>query len=149
MTRGFSFRGTSASGGEWFGVASSRRRPHGVPWMVPSGFSSFPSFLEPAVHLEDVLVRGAFGGHVWVVPPAQDVGGALKGVMPNPPTSFGMAIDLPDSGIHAQRDCRNQRRLTKVGPKARPEVVIEVRTAVKGSGVQRDPVSNSIEEADQ
>jgi hypothetical protein len=100
------------------------------------------------VYLEDVLVRGPFGGYVWMVFLAQDVGSAFEGVMANPPTPFGVAVDFSDTGIDAEGHRRNEGHLTEIGAEARPEVVIEIGSTVKGSGVQRSPVSDSVEEGD-
>jgi hypothetical protein len=101
------------------------------------------------VYLKDVLVRGTFGGHVWVVLPAQDVRSAFKRVMADPPTSLGMTIDLSDARVHADSHRGNQRRFTEIRTEARPKVVIQVGPTVESSGVKRQPVPCRIEERDE
>ena len=74
-------------------------------------------FLVPPVYLEDVLMRGAFGGYVWVVLPAQDIWSALKCVMADSPAPFGVAVDLSDAGVHTESHRGNERGLAEIGAK--------------------------------
>src|ERR1035438_6076402 len=77
---------------------------------------------------------------------AQNVRSAVKGVMANPPTPLGVTVHLPYAGVHPNAHGTDECRLTEVGSESGPEVVIQVRPSVKCAGVQRKPVSNSIEE---
>src|ERR1700733_13251290 len=92
---------------------------------------------------------GAAGRYVRVMVSAQNVWGALEDVMADPPTSLGVAIDLANTRVHPDADRGDQRRLSEVGAEARPEVVIEVRASMEGASVQREPMSNRIEERNE
>ena len=70
-------------------------------------------------------------------------------MMSNSPTSLGVAIDLADTCVHPDADRCDEGRLTEVGAKTRPEVVIEVRPSMEGTGMKRQPVSDSGEERDE
>jgi hypothetical protein len=76
---------------------------------------------------------------------AQDIGSAFQRVMANSPTPLGMAIDLTDTRIYPNANCAYESRLTEVGTKARPEVVIQVRPSVERAGMQRQPMSYASE----
>src|SRR5580700_5314986 len=69
--------------------------------------------------------------------------------MANSPAAFGVAIYLADTGVHPEPDRSNESRLTQVGTKTRPEVVIQVRPSMEGSGVKRNPMSDRTEERDK
>jgi hypothetical protein len=68
--------------------------------------------------------------------------------MADSPTPLGVAVDLTDTRIHSDPDRTDERRLTKVGTEAGPEVVVQVRPSVEGSGVKRQPMSYGTEERD-
>lgn len=103
--------------------------------------SPFLSFLVLPVLLEDVLVRSTPGGHTWVVVSAQDIRSSLQCVMANPPTPLRVAVHLANTRVHPDADGADERCLTQVGAEAGPEVVVQVGPSVKGSSVQRQPMS--------
>jgi hypothetical protein len=105
--------------------------------------------LEPSVRLEDVLVRGTFVRYVRVMVTAQDVRSALEGVMADSPASLAVAVDLADTRVHAEADRRDECRLSEVGTKPGPEVVIEVRPSMEGASVQREPMPYRVKERDE
>jgi len=112
-------------------------------------FSSFSGFFVLAVLLKDVLMRSTLRRHIRVVVSAQDIRGAVQGVMANPPTPLCVAIDLTDTGVYPDADRTDESRLADVGTEARPEVVVEVRPTVECAGVKRQPMSYDIEECDE
>jgi hypothetical protein len=69
--------------------------------------------------------------------------------MANSPTSLGVAIDLADARVHPEADRSYECRLTEVGTKTRPEVVIQVRPSMESTGMERKPMSYRIEERDE
>src|SRR5271168_1470524 len=89
------------------------------------------------------------GRHLRVVVPAQDKGGALQRVVPDPPTPSGVAVDLADAGIDPDPDGTYERRLTEIGTEAGPEVVVEIRSSVERARMQREPMSHRREERDE
>jgi hypothetical protein len=100
----------------------------------------------PSVLLENMFMCCATAWYMWVVMSAQNVRSAIERVMANSPAPFGVTVDLPYAGVHPDADCTDQCRLAEVGSESGPEVVIQVRPSVKGAGVKRKPMSNSIEE---
>ena len=113
------------------------------------GISSLASFFELSVLLKDVHVRGASVRYVGVVVSAQDVRSAIERVMANSPTPLGVAIDLANARVHPDANRTYECRLTEVGTKTRPEVVIEIWPSMEGTGVKRYPMSYCTEERDE
>jgi hypothetical protein len=101
------------------------------------------------VLLEDVLMRSTLGRHIRVVVPAQDIWSAVKGVMADPPATFGVAVDLADARIYPDAHRAYESRLTEVGTKAGPEVVVQIRPSVERAGMQRQPMSYASEERNE
>ena len=106
-------------------------------------------FVVLAVLLKDVIMRSTLGRYIRVVVPAQDIRCAVQGVMANSPTSFGVAIDLTNAGVYPDSNCTYESRLSEVGTKAGPEVVVQVRPTMKRSCVKCQPVSHRTEECDE
>jgi hypothetical protein len=118
--------------------------------LVRPGLSSgLFSCLELSVLLKDVLMRCTGAGYIRVVVPTQDIGSAVQRIMTNPPTPLGVAVDLTDPRIYPDANCAYESRLTEVGTKAGPEVVIQVRPSVERAGMQRQPMSYASEERDE
>ena len=107
------------------------------------------SGLELSVLLKDVLMRCPGGRNLRVMVSAQDIGSAFQRVMANSPTPLGMAIDLTHARIHPDADCAYEGRLTEVGTKAGPEVVVQVRPSVERAGMQGQPMSYASEERNE
>ena len=81
-----------------------------------------------------------------MVVPAQNVRSAIEGMMPDPPTPFGVAIDFAHSGINPDSNCTYQGCLTDVGADSGPEVVVHVGSTMKRAAMDREPMSDDIEE---
>ena len=94
-------------------------------------------------------MRCTVAGYIRVMVPTQDVGSAVQRVMANPPTPLGVAVDLTDPRIYPNANCAYESRLTEVGTKAGPEVVIQVRPSVERAGMQRQPMSYASEEGNE
>ena len=110
---------------------------------------SLLSFVVLAVLLKDVLMRSTLGRYIRVVVPAQDIRCAVQGVMANSPTSFGVAINLTNAGVYPDSNCTYESRLSEVGTKAGPEVVVQVRPSVERAGMQSQPMSYASEERNE
>jgi len=94
-------------------------------------------------------VRRTLRWNMRVMVFAEDVGGPVQGVMADPPTSLGVAVDLPDAGVYPDADGSDEGRFTEVGAEARPEVVVQVRPTVECAGVKRQPMSHNIKERNE
>jgi hypothetical protein len=99
--------------------------------------------------LKDVLMRSTLRRYIRVMVATQDVRSAVQRVVANPPTALGVAVDLADAGVHPDADRGDKSRLAQVGTEAGPEVVIEIRPAVKRSSVKCQPMSHGSEEPDE
>ena len=69
--------------------------------------------------------------------------------MADPPTPFGMTVDLTDAGIYPYAHRSDEGRFAEVGTETGPEVVVQVRPAVECARVKRQPMSYDIEEGDK
>ena len=92
---------------------------------------------------------GSLIGDVGVMMPAQDVRGAIERMMTDPPASLGVAVHLPEAGVHPQPDRTDEGGLSEVGAEARPEVVELVGSPMDRSGVKSHPVAEGSEEANE
>lgn len=70
-------------------------------------------------------------------------------MMADSPAALGVAIDLADARVNPEADRSNECRLTEVGTKTGPEVVIQVRPSMESTGMKRNPMSYAIEERDE
>src|SRR6202035_5939456 len=84
-----------------------------------------------------------------VVVSTQDIRSPFERVMTNSPTPLGVAVDLTDTRIYPDANCAYESRLTEVGTKAGPEVVVQVRPSVERTGMQRQPMSDASEERNE
>src|SRR6185437_14961466 len=107
------------------------------------------SALELVVLGEDVLMRRTLVWHVRMMMLAQDVRRPFKGVVTNPPTSPRMAVHFAHTGIDTHTNGANEGGLSKIGAETGPEVVVDVWSAMKGPGVEREPVAEGTERGDQ
>src|ERR1022692_4798875 len=94
-------------------------------------------------------MRSTTGGNIRVVMPAQDVWSAFQSVVTDPPTSLCMEIGLADSGVDTDAHCTDECGLADVRSKSRPEVVVDIRPAMKCPGVQCKPMPHDVEERNE
>jgi hypothetical protein len=87
--------------------------------------------------------------HVRVVVLTQDVRRSLKGMMSDPPTPLGMTVDFTYAGIDTQTDGAYQGGLTEIRAESGPEVVVLVWSAMKGSRVECEPMTEAPYERDE
>lgn len=71
-----------------------------------------------AILLKDVLMRSTLGWNIRMVVPTQDVGRSVQGMMANPPTPLSVAVDLTNTGVHADSDRTYECRLAEIGAEA-------------------------------
>lgn len=60
-----------------------------------------------------------------------------------------MTVDLTNTRVHPDADRTYECRLTWVGTKTRPEVVIPIRAPIEGAGMKRKSMSYGSEERDE
>ena len=67
---------------------------------------------------EDVLVRGALVRNLRVVVPTETVRSSLERMVPDPPATLRLAVDLAYAGVDADDDSADECCLTEVGSEA-------------------------------
>ena len=105
--------------------------------------------LELVVLSQDVLMRRTMVRHVWMVMPAQDIWRPIQGMVADTPAALCVTVHLAHAGVNTEGDGADQRGLTNVGAETGPEVVIEIWSAMERPRVEREPMTEGAEEADQ